>query len=328
MKLEASIIAFLDHRRARGLVSDSLKQYKRHLDDWQRWRTRHELGDDLHDIRLDELDAFFSYLAVEHVPHVRNPHRPAGASARVAPATLVAYRRTLKAWWRFCARRHWLRDDQRDFFEADGVPIPQIPDEARDACDEQILQQLVDACGDDGAEEAARNKAILWLLFESGMRVSELCSLNDAQLEHRERRALITGKGRRREYVFWHARTAAALLRYLRVRSGERGGQQPVFRGLNSRNRGRLTTDGVRSMIRRVAAKAGVALPAGSPVHWIRRGFIQHCLDAGLDLVEVQQLARHKDVTTTMIYAKRKTDRLQRAHDRAFGSGKRSESGQ
>lgn len=322
MNIEQSVAAFLNHRRARGLAPDSLKQYERHLKDWQYWRQRHDLPDTLESIRLDDLDSFCTYLATTHVPHARNPRRPAAPGAGVAPATLAAYRRTLKAWWCFCARRRWLRDDQHDFFDADGVPIPQLPDEARDACDEPTLQKLVAACGDDGEEEAARNRAILWLLFESGMRVSELCGLNDAQLEHRERRALIISKGRRREYVFWHARTAAALLHYLRVRSGERGDQQPVFRGLNSRNRGRLTPDGVRSMIRRIAAAAGVALPAGSPVHWIRRGFIQHCLDAGLDLVEVQQLARHKDVKTTMIYAKRKTDRLQRAHERAFGSGK------
>lgn len=322
MNLDDAATAFLNHRRARGLRPGTLSQYERHLRDWQVWRRTHTLADEIRQVTLDELDSFFTYLAREHVPHTHNPRRPAETHRGMAPATLAAYRRTLKSLWRFCERRGWLAAGQGDFFHADGVPIPRVPDEARDACDEPTMQRLVDAAGELGGEESARNRAILWLLFESGARVSELCSLNDHTLELRDRRALITGKGQRQEYIFWHTRTAAALQSYLAVRSGTQGGARPVFRGLNSRNRGRLTSDGVRSMIRRVAAAAGVELPRGSSVHWIRRGFIQHCLDAGLDLVEVQQLARHKSVETTMIYAKRRTERLQRAHDRAFGRGK------
>jgi site-specific recombinase XerD len=313
MNLSKAVESFLAHRRARNLSPATLQQYTRHLDDWRRHTNT---PDDLADVQLKHLDSFFAYLAGEHLAHGHNPHRPA-AQRGLSPATLAAYRRTLKAFWRFSERRGWLRSEQLTYFYADGVPIPYVPEVAREACDEHTLERLARACGDVDNEEAARNRAVLWLLFESGMRVSELCSLDNDSLELRERRALITGKGRRKEYVFFGSRAVADVLAYWRVRSGERGGA--LFRGTNSRNRGRLTSDGVRSLIRRVADVAGVTLPYGSPVHWIRRGFIQHCLDAGLDLVEVQQLARHKDVKTTMLYAKRQTGRLQRAHGRTFG---------
>ncbi len=205
------------------------------------------------------------------------------------------------------------------------------PDRNR-AMTEEKLALLLSAAGDGSDEESARNRAMLLLLFESGLRVSELASLQDSSLDQAERSAWLVGKGRKAGVVFWGPRTAVALLHYLRLRRGERDGDRPLFRGCSSRNQGAAVTDNlVRMVIRRLAARAGVELPAGSPCHCFRRGFAQACRRAGLGREEVQALLRHDDLSTTLRYLGDDEVPLQRSHRRVFSAsdtGKADEAAQ
>jgi integrase len=191
---------------------------------------------------------------------------------------------------------------------------------------EEKLAQLLEAAGDGSDEESARNRAILLLLFESRLRVSELASLQDGSLDLAARTAWIVGKGRKAGVVFWGPRTAVALMHYLRLRRGKRGGELPLFRGCSSRNQGEAVTDNlVRMMLRRLAASAGVALPPGSPCHCFRRGFAQACRRAGLGREEVQALLRHDDLSTTLRYLGDDEAPLQRSHRRVFSASAEAE---
>lgn len=312
------IAAFLTHRRAKGLVDNSLRVYERWLAQWASWRAARGEGALLSDVSIASFRAFFAYLATEHVPHSTNPRRPAVDRQGLVANTQASCWRTLRTFWNFCAGEGWLTAEQLRFFANNRLPAPRVDEPIRPYVDRPLLDQLLAAVGPETDEQAARDRAILALLYETGLRVSELCSLVDGDVAIERRRARVVGKGGQHAYVFWGRRAHHALRAYLRVRSGPVGG--PLLRGLSSTNKGQaLTGDAIRGIVKRRAAKAGVALPPGAPVHSLRHGFAHALLDAAVDPLRLQQLLRHRDPASTRRYTREHPDKLQDAHGRAFG---------
>ncbi|HEU4322721.1 MAG TPA: tyrosine-type recombinase/integrase [Roseiflexaceae bacterium] len=270
----------------------------------------------------DELRALMVYLDQEHVPHGNNSHRPAADRVGMSVNARDSIWRVLRALWNWLADEDRLAPSQLNFFRRDRVPRPRAAEadddlaEDRQVADDALVAALLAACGEPVDELAARNRAIILLLYESGMRVSELCSLEDRQVQLGERQARIRGKGGKRRWVFWGDGAAAAIQRYLALRSGDLGG--PLLRGASSRNPGGpMTSNAVRGMLRRLAEAAGVELPPHAPVHGFRAGYAQQMLDAGVDGLDLQQLLGHSDIRTTMIYVRRSPGRLREVYRRA-----------
>lgn len=293
---------FLRHRKGKNVSRDTLRLYTRLLRDWRRWREGRDLPPTLASVAVEDFRGFLEALSA------------AGKAAN----TVDSYRRTLRAFWRFLGGEGLLTKEQQGFWANGRIPRPIVGDpEPRPYCDEETLQALVAAAGDGTDEESARNRAVLLMLYESGARVSELCSLTDAAVDHAGRRALVLGKGRKRGHLFWGPRAAAALLRYLALRRGPRGG--PLFRGCSSRNNGgALTPNAVRLMVKHL----GVSVPKGAVVHFLRHGFAHRAIDAGLETSQVQQLMRHASIETTLRYTRERPEKLQGLHRRALGLGK------
>jgi integrase/recombinase XerD len=327
MTLDDAISAFLDHRRLAGRAAGTIALYRRSLAFWSAWREGRGLPDDLAAIGTDELRAFLVYLHDQHVPFGSGASsRPSTGRVGCAPATIAGYRRTLRALWRFLDSEGALTTAQARAFTR--IAAPQVATDARPTIAPATRAALLAALGDGHDEQSARDRAIVLVLAESGMRIGELCSLTDgtmSQLE--ERRALIRGKGGRQRWVFWRAGAQVALLRYrLQRRPAMVDGrtlpdssETPFFRGVSHRNHGGpVTTDLVRSLLKRVAADAGIALPPGAPLHAFRHAFAHEALDEGADISEVSQLLGHAAIETTMIYVRHRPDQLQEIYDRTF----------
>ncbi len=314
--VEASINSFLRHRRLRNVAPSSLALYERWLTLWHAWRAEQRCGPAISDVTLSELRDYFLYLTDERIPHATNPRRPATRRRGLAPASVDTAWRVTRSFWRFVEKDGLLSEAQRHFFTDDRLPRPKLAIEVRPTYATTVIEQLLHACDDAHTEEGARDRAIVLLLAESGMRVSEVCALHDDQVVIEARRALIRGKGSKQRYVFWSPRAAWALSRYLDLRAGKPGF---VFRSVGSRSKGqRLTTDAIRALLRRLASRAGVTLPPGAPVHALRHSFAHRAIEAGLDVSQVQQLMGHADIQTTMIYLRENAERLQDLHDRIF----------
>lgn len=316
--VDDAIRRFLAHRQAKRVSKATESLYRRHATHWSEWRVQQGLAPEVAAITAEELCRFLIYLQHEHVPHGTNTRRPAVARRGMAVATVASYYRLLRALWRFLDAEECLSAQQARFFTAGRVPAPRYRPRVRAACDEERLAKLLTGCDDETTEEGARDRALLLMLFESGLRVSELCALTDDRVNLAQREVLICGKGDVERFVFWGPRTSSALLRYLCLRRGKRCG--PLFRGISSRNDGEaLTPDLVRCLMKRLAKRAGVKLPPGAPVHWMRHGFAHSCIDAGLDIWEVGQLMGHADVKTTQEYLRQRPDRLAASHEHVFG---------
>lgn len=296
MLLQEAVTLYLDHRRDRVLAS-SYKTYVFWIERWQEWRLRRRLPPELHQVNQKELAAYL--LSMKR--------------SGLEPASLDATWRIWRALWRLLARRGLLAPHQLAFFGPDGLARPHIPDVVRAPYDPADIERLL-AAASGPPEQRARDQAMILLLWESGARSSELCSLDDRRVQLDRRRAVIRGKGDIERWIYWGPRGAATLAAYLALRSPEPG---PVFRSL--RGEGGITTGALRQMIKRLAKAADVALLPRGPVHNFRRTFAHAALDTGeITDLDLQQLMGHKSIISTQAYTRRDPEMLSRIHGRIF----------
>ena len=174
-----------------------------------------------------------------------------------------------------------------------------------------------------------RDRAIMELFFSSGMRISELVSLNVGQVSFlndknpkRTFELSIVGKGKHVRTIFISPRSAEWLRTYLNVRHDV---DEPLFINLRSKDsdKKRLTARSIQKMIARCAMLAGLSKKV-TP-HTLRHTYATDLLAHGADLRSVQELLGHKNVATTQIYTHVTNKRLRDIHEK-FHGGKDMES--
>lgn len=164
---------------------------------------------------------------------------------------------------------------------------------------------------------ATRLLAMLELLYGSGLRLSELASLNLDSVDVERGQLRVLGKGRKERVTPVTRSAARALAHYLPRRlEFAREDESALF--LNQRG-GRLSTRYIQRCVR--DAVADYAGAEGVSVHSLRHSFATHLLDSGADLMAVKELLGHESLSTTQIYAHTSKERLRRvykaAHPRA-----------
>jgi len=189
-----------------------------------------------------------------------------------------------------------------------GLPRPITPDEAL---------HLTETVGEDATEPwiAARDMAVLLLLYGAGLRIGEALALTPAILPMNDS-MVITGKGGRQRLVALLPVVRAAIERYAALTPWPLPRAEPLFRGAKG---GPLAP----GMIRRVMARARtlLGLPPSATPHALRHSFATHLLGAGADLRSLQELLGHASLSSTQIYTRVDAARLlevyRDAHPRA-----------
>lgn len=173
-----------------------------------------------------------------------------------------------------------------------------------------------------------RDKAILEALFSTGMRVSELVSLNINQFDKNnlmsgkfsDLELSMPGKGGSIRTVYFSNRSLKWLARYLKVRNDM---LTPLFINYNpsagDNDNRRLSTRSIERMVKKYNAMAG--LPVDTTPHTLRHSYATDLLEQGADLRSVQELLGHKNIVTTQIYTHVTNKQLRDIH-RKFHSGK------
>jgi integrase/recombinase XerC len=165
---------------------------------------------------------------------------------------------------------------------------------------------------------AARDAAILEILYSSGMRVSELAGLTERELDLLSGVARVRGKGKKERLCPLGDPALRALRQALERRDvwlttcGVRKSGAPLF---VNRAGGQLTTRSVERMMKKYLAKAG--LNTGLSPHALRHSFATHLLDAGADLRSVQELLGHASLSTTQIYTHVSVEHLKKVYEKA-----------
>jgi integrase/recombinase XerC len=160
-------------------------------------------------------------------------------------------------------------------------------------------------------KKGLRDRAILELLYSSGIRVGELVGLNLDQLDLDLGIVKVMGKGRKERIVPVGSKAIEALKAYLEKR-GILDGKDPLF--LNSRG-GRLTARSVGRVIKKYTKHSGIFRRV-SP-HTLRHSFATHLLDAGADIREIQEMLGHASLSTTQRYIHLSPGKLMEVYDKA-----------
>jgi integrase/recombinase XerC len=164
------------------------------------------------------------------------------------------------------------------------------------------------------ASACFRDVAILETIYSCGLRISELCGLNAADVDWNERSVRVLGKGRKERLVPIGEKALEAIRNYWSLLERAPVGNAPVFLAETGKV-APLSARMLQSRLKKYLALAGLD-PQLTP-HKLRHSYATHLLDAGADLRSVQELLGHAHLATTQVYTHLTTERLKRAYDDA-----------
>jgi len=191
--------------------------------------------------------------------------------------------------------RYLCREGRLQTNPARVILSPRLEKRIPSVLEEGQVEQLLDVPGD--GEAAARARAVLELLYATGIRCAELVVLDTGEIDLEARMVRVLGKGRKERVVLFGSRAREALRAWLRVRARLRPKTDAVF--VNARG-GRLSDRGVRALVSRRVRQ--VALQRRCSPHTLRHSFATHLLTRGADLRAIQELLGHASLSTTQRY--------------------------
>ena len=172
------------------------------------------------------------------------------------------------------------------------------------------------------SEVGIRDRAILELLYASGLRVSELVGLNVESVDLKEGVVKVRGKGKKERMVPLGREAAKSVSLYKGIRRPLDSKEKGLF--LNHRG-GRLTTRSIARILDKYILLSAIDQKV-SP-HTLRHSFATHLLGAGADLRGIQELLGHAQLSTTQRYTQVSVDRLMEVYDKAHPRAGKKESG-
>lgn len=199
------------------------------------------------------------------------------------------------------------------------IYAPRLPRKLPRYLTHEEVSRLLEAPDTESAQ-GLRDRAILEVLYASGVRVSELVGLDVRDVQLRSGEMRVIGKGDQERLVLLGRPAAAALRAYLRIGRPEQAGDEGSARALFlNRFGGRLSVRSVSTVVRKAGIAAGIEQKV-TP-HLLRHTFATHLLEGGADLRVVQELLGHKNLQTTQIYThvtqKRAREVYHQAHPRS-----------
>lgn len=235
--------------------------------------------------------------------------------AGLAPASVARALAAIRGLHRFM-----VEDSRAEADPTADVGSPRLGMRLPKALDEEDVTRLLDACaGDD--PHALRDRAMLELLYGTGMRVSELAGLSLSDLGSDTGLVKVLGKGDKERLVPLGRCSAAAIDDWLGPRGrpkveprrwARRGDAEALF--LNARG-GRITRQGIWGVLKKRAASVGLEKKVHP--HVLRHSCATHMLAHGADIRVVQELLGHVSVATTQIYTRVSPEHLRRVYERA-----------
>lgn len=218
----------------------------------------------------------------------------------------------VRAFYRFLIRGGHVKQNP-----AQGVITPRTARRLPAALDVDQAAALMAVPGDDAP--AVRDRAMLELMYSSGLRLSELTGLNLDGVDFQDATVTVLGKGRKSRVVPVGRHAIAALKAWLAVRPSVASvGEQALF--VSGRGT-RISSRSVQLRLRHWALKNGLATRVHP--HMLRHSFATHLLESSGDLRAVQELLGHADISTTQVYTHLDFQHLAKVYDAAHPRAKK-----
>ncbi len=292
---------WLDHLHdVRRLSDATIRSYRRDLAAWTAFLAETDSSED--QAGSFEARSFLSRMTQEHL----------------APATVNRRLSALKGYYDWCRRRD------------PGSPNPFVGSRTVKKgrrlpgyLTHEEIESFIERTGEDFA--GLRDRVLFELLYSTGCRVGELCSLNAIDVARRQIR--VRGKGDKDRLVFIGNRAADALEAYLPLRLEHAGDDPDSRRALILDLQGRrLTTRGVYYLVRRYSALTNTA--KNVTPHSFRHSFATHILDEGADIRTVQELLGHASLSTTQVYTHTGIERIKQVYRLSHPHARRQAEGE
>jgi integrase/recombinase XerD len=271
-----------------GLAANTLAAYRRDLTLVARWLDQ-SAGRAL--VEASETDLRQYALA-----------RHAGSAASSTNRRLSVFKR----FFRWALRERLLAVDPTLKLDSARQPL-RVPKSLSEAQVEALL-----AAPDTGSPLGLRDRAMLELLYASGLRVSELVTLKTVNVSFVESALRVTGKGSKERLVPFGEEALRWIERYLAESRATILGRRTSAALFVTGRGGPMTRQMFWKLLKALAVRAGITAPL-SP-HTLRHAFATHLLNHGADLRAVQMLLGHADISTTTIYTHVARERLKQLH--------------
>ena len=283
-----SFIRFLAVER--GLSENYQLSTQRSLTEFANWCLSKKRIDNLRGVTLPLISEYLG------------DRKRAGLSASSIKLIVVA----LKIFFRFLAGKRAIDRDP-----AEALALPRIERYLPETLNELQIEQLIEAV-DQNVPLGRRDRAMIELLYASGLRISELTGARLENFNREEGILRVTGKGNKTRLVPVGRKACEALAVYLaeeRPKLVKRRTGSEIF--LSSRG-SKLTTVRVWQIVKNVSRRAGL----GKNVypHLLRHSFATHLLGNGADLRIIQEMLGHADISTTQVYTHVDQQRLKAVH--------------
>lgn len=289
--MEAQLIQFLASLKARGMSENTQKAYESDLTDLLQF-----LSDTKQTITLDSLRDWMWRMS------------EAGATK----STLARKTSSAKAFTEYLYERGELTEDPGLRLRAPKLERT-LPKVASEKSLSDVFSRLSQLASENNPS-ALRDLCAFELLYATGMRVSELASLDVSDIDFSRRLLRVTGKGNKQRMLPYGEAAARALDSYIRV-------GRTKFESDNSPNALLLTSRGKRVGVRQlyslVANQLSQTATGAAGPHTLRHSAATHLLDHGADLRAVQEILGHASLATTQIYTHVSVERLRDAFEQA-----------
>jgi site-specific recombinase XerD len=286
----------------RGLSVKTQETYLRLLSSFEKWLKKNNLENILpHELTDKNIWDYRVYL-----------------SQRINPATNQPLKKTSQNYHLIALRSFlmFLMDKDIQSYPPEKIKLTKInlSDRPIKFLNLEQIKKLLDS-PNTSTIQGLRDRAILETFFSTGLRISELTSLNVEQIKitntQDDLELVIVGKGNRPRPVYLSPRALKSLSEYLSTRKDKEKALFINYKGPKDADK-RLTPRSVENIVKKYSKIAG--LPSFTVPHSIRHSFATNLLSQGVDLREIQEFLGHKSIGTTQIYASVTNKRLKDIH--------------
>lgn len=272
MGLSEAVALFLDDRRARGCGSEARKAYRQHCTLFVSW---------LESVAVRESSQLDAKCITDYIETLRTRDQ-LRREGKLSPVTIHKRLKHIRTFLLWLSRRGEISREIVYSFQ-----MPKAKRRLPKSLSPEQVKILL------SAEMSIRDRAVLYLMLESGLRLAEVAALTIDDLDFSRGMVHVQhGKGDKERYSLFGSVTAECLRSWLTDRHSS---SRFIFVDKRGRH---LTAGGVYKIVRRVARSVGIQVHP----HQLRHTFATEFLDSGGQMTDLQMLMGHEDIKTTMVY--------------------------
>jgi len=288
--MHADIEDFILHLATeRGLSDNYQLSTRRSLETFAGWAQRKQIAES-------------AAVTLAHLQDFLAERKRAGLAASSIKLEIVA----LKIFFRWLAARARIPHDI-----ADVLPLPRLERYLPETLNEMMVERLLAAI-DTTVPLGLRDRAMLELLYASGLRAGELTGVRLEALDLDNRMVRVTGKGNKTRIVPVGTKACEAIRAYLERERPQLVSKRTGSHVFLSHHGKSLTTSRLWQIVKGTAKRAGIETRVYP--HLLRHSFATHLLGGGADLRIIQEMLGHADISTTQIYTHVESGRLKAVH--------------